>query len=129
MATAEEFAQLTHFRRAEFRRPDAIHFPLLQFLDAVRERCGFALVPTSDARDYVPSGGSDGSLHLSGRAIDLRWIGDRHQRFALVDAVIRTPLPPGEGGVELGLEPGALGGPHIHLGLWPAGHPSSLFIR
>jgi len=129
MASREEIATLRHFSWEEFRHPAAMHFPLLQFLDQVRESFGAALELTSDGRDYVPTGGSDGSLHLRGRAVDLRWIADREARYRLVRCLVDTPVPAGEGGIELGLEPGAPGGPHIHVGLWPAPHAATLFAR
>lgn len=131
MATAADFAALPfgHFTADEFKHPERIHAPLLEWLDRVREAYGDSLHPTSDARDYVPTGGSDGSLHLQGRAIDLRWLADREARYRFVRAVIETPPPTGEGGIELGLEPGAPGGPHFHVGLRPAGGPFTLFVR
>lgn len=129
MATSAEFAKLKHFTRDEFRRPDMMYFPFLQYLDRVREAYGNPLWITSDGRDFIPPGGSPDSLHLVGRAVDLRWILEKHLRFQFVAAVIQTPTPSGEGGVELGLEPGAEGGAHLHLALRFAGQPSSLFVR
>ncbi len=129
MATLAEFRTLEHFTRDEFRRPELMYFPLLQFLDRVRAAYGFPLWITSDFRDYVPIGGSADSLHLVGRAVDLRWIEDRVLRFQFARAVIQTPTPAGEGGVELGLEGTAPGGAHIHLALRFPGQPSTLFIK
>lgn len=128
MATREQVATLRYFAWSEFKYPGQLHFPLLQFLDEVRHRFGFPLTVTSDFRDSVPTGGSDTSLHRAGRAVDLRWILDRHQRFRLVEILMTTPIANGEA-LELGLEPGAPGGPHFHVGLWPAGRPASLFVR
>lgn len=128
MATQQEVASLRHFRWSEFKYPSKLHFPLLLFLDDVRERFGFPLTPTSDFRIEAPSGGSATSLHMQGRAVDLRWIHDRVQRYRLVEILLTTPLPEGCG-LELGLEPGAAGGPHFHIGLWPPGHPSTLFVK
>lgn len=129
MATAEQFATLKHFTPDEFNHPERLHFPLLLLLDAIREELGAPLFVTSDFRDYIPPGGASESLHMYGRAVDLRWPASAEVRFRFVSVVMRLPTPPGDGGVELGLEAGALGGPHIHLGLWPAGHPPTLFVR
>lgn len=127
MPTAAEWGSLAHFTPAEFHRPDRMWFPLLAWLDQVRARYGHELTITSDFRDFVPIGGADDSLHLVGRAVDVRWPATREDRWALIEAVIATAAPDGCG-IELGLEPGAPGGPHVHLGLWPTGHPSTLFV-
>ena len=131
MATREQIATLSpEFRWEEFKNPSLIYWPLLQWLHRVRLTCGFALVPTSDARTHVPPGGSTTSLHLIGRAVDFRWREHTpEQRARFVEAVIMTPRPAGEGGYELGLEPGSAGGPHWHVGLFPAGTTSRLFVR
>lgn len=130
MATREQVGELRYFRWEEFRHPERLHWPLLQWLDEVRHRAGFPLVVTSDARDHVPAGGSSTSLHLVGRAVDLRWLGQTaEQRARLVEAVVSTPRPPGDGGFELGLEPGAVGGAHWHVGLFPRGRENRLFVR
>jgi hypothetical protein len=129
MATRDQVATLRHFRWEEFRHPDGIHWPLLQWLDEVRHRASVPLVPTSDARAHVPPGGSRSSLHLAGRAIDFRWRGHTPEdRARLIAAVVTTPIPEGEGGYELGLEPGARGGPHWHVGLFPPGRKSRVFV-
>lgn len=130
MANREQIATLRYFRWEEFRHPERIYWPLLRWLDEVRHRAGVPLVPTSDARDHVPAGGSSNSLHLVGRAVDFRWSTHTpEQRARLIEAIAATPRPDGEGGYELGLEPGAPGGPHWHVGLFPPGIGSRVFVR
>lgn len=134
------FDELTFFHRDEFAHPDKLHPPFLRWLDAVRrnvrQRCREAGIPdaffivTSDWRNVVPPGGFDNSLHLVGRAIDFRWrIHTTEQRAIIVIAIATTPIPDGEGGFELGIEPTAVGGPHWHLGLFPAGQQHRLFVQ
>lgn len=128
--TRDQAATLRYFRWGEFHWPERLHWPLLQWLDQVRHRAAVPFIVTSDARDFVPLGGSSTSLHLVGRAVDFRWVGQTpEERARIVQAVASTPTPEGEGGFELGLEPGARGGPHWHLGLFPEGRPSRLFVR
>jgi hypothetical protein len=129
MATQVQVATLRWFRWYEFREPLGIYWPLLQWLDEVRDRAGVMMTVTSDARTTVPVGGSLTSLHLAGRAVDFRWHPSAELRARIVEAVVTTPRPEGEGGYELGLEPGAPGGPHWHIGLFPAGRESRIFAR
>jgi hypothetical protein len=120
---------LKHFRPEEFRHPEKLLPELLRWLDLVREAAGVPMIPTSDFRTHIPPGGSASSLHLVGRAVDFRWHYSAEARAAIVSAVTSTPTPASEGGFELGLEPGAPGGAHWHVGLFPRGRPSRLFVR
>lgn len=124
-ATPALVGSLRYFRWAEFRRPEQLHWPFLQWLDEVRHRAAVPFVLTSDARDHIPPGGSATSLHLQGRAVDLRYPFSATGRTngavlaAITEAIVTTPRPAGEGGYEYGIEPGAPGGPHLHIGLFP----------
>lgn len=122
--------ELRHFAPEEFRFPGALNRPFLRWLDEVRDRAGVPFVITSDVRTEIPPGGSRTSLHLVGRAVDFRWTGQTpEERARIVEAVVATPTPEGEGGYELGIEPGSPGGPHWHLGLFPAGRANRMFAR
>jgi len=123
-------SNLRHFDVSEFRHPELVDDTAAVFLDDVRELYGAALIVTSDARTLeendAAAGSSPTSLHLLGRAFDLRWIDDPEALWRFVDAVYVTA---GDRAVELEL----VNGPsdrHIHVGLYPnGGHKSRLLIR
>lgn len=124
------FDKLVYFHPREFNHPDLMYGPFLLWLDRIRHNAGIPINPTSDWRDVVPPGGFDDSLHKVGRAIDFRWRGQTaEERARIVIAVTTTPVPDGEGGFELGLEPGSPGGPHWHLGLLLPGREHRLFVK
>jgi hypothetical protein len=130
MATREEIKTLKHFKWSEFKRPSMLHFPMLQWLDKVRDRAGVPFTVTSDGRDSIPPGGSPTSLHLVGRAVDIRYPKTGWEIAKITAAVYATPRPPGEGGVEYGVEPGSPGGPHLHFGLFDSSKPHDwMFAR
>lgn len=122
---------LRYFAPAEFRNPDLMNGDFCYFLDAVRARYGAPLVVTSDARTAVEEAALPGhaeppesSLHVQGRAVDLRWIPDRTARYAFNRAVILTA----DGwGVSPELEYVPAGPePHIHLGAFRNPHSPAL---
>jgi hypothetical protein len=123
------FDALNHFAEGEFNDPDEMYQPFLMWLDRVRATAAVPFVVTSDFRDHIPPGGFADSLHLKGRAIDFRWNQTAEERAKIVQAVMTTPRPDGEGGFELGLEPGSPGGAHWHLGLFQTGRESRLFVK
>lgn len=120
---------LHHFGLSEFRHPELVQNDAAVWLDDIREACGFALVLTSDARtpaeNAAASGSSPTSLHLTGRAFDLRYPASAEQVWKLVDAVY---LASGERPVELELVHSATD-KHVHLALLAAGSQSRLIVR
>lgn len=121
---------LRHFTMAEFIHPDLVDNAAAVFLDDVRNLYGEPLTLTCDARtveeNAAASGSSPTSLHLLGRAFDIKWIADPERLWIFVEAVY---LAAGERAVELEL----VNGPtdrHLHVGLYPNGtHRSRLLIR
>src|SRR2546422_8296205 len=95
---------LRHFQLSEFRHPDLVEDAAAVWLDDIREQFGAPLVLTSDARtpeeNAQASGSSPTSLHLLGRAFDLRWVADPEALWRFVDAVL---LASGLRAVELEL--------------------------
>jgi uncharacterized protein YcbK (DUF882 family) len=66
-------------------------------LDTCRDMCGFPFVVTSSYRspeDNRRVGGSPGSMHLKGRAVDIR-VSDGAMRWAVVKAAISLGLSVG----------------------------------
>jgi hypothetical protein len=121
---------LRHFAPTEFRHPELVDDSAAIWLDDIRQHFGAPLTLTSDARipeeNAVASGSSSTSLHLLGRAFDLRWLDDPDALWRFVDAVM---LVSGTRPVELELVNSAQDR-HIHLGLYPNGsHHSRLLIR
>lgn len=119
---------LRHFSPKEFKNPDRIDPDAAKFLDEVRERFGFLLIVTDDARlpgDH-PSGASPTSLHYVGRAFDLRWIQPAVRLARFVESVITVA---GEWGVDYELElVNSTKDQHIHLGLQRPGVASELIV-
>lgn len=121
---------LRHFQLSEFAHPNLVDNAAAVFLDDIRNLYGNPLTITSDARtaeeNAAASGSSATSLHLLGRAFDLKWIADPEQLWTFVESVL---LAAGERAVELEL----VNGPsdrHIHVGLYPNGdHKSRLLVR
>jgi hypothetical protein len=121
---------LRHFALSEFRHPELVDDAAAVFLDDVRDLYGGPLIVTSDARtpeeNTAAPGHSPTSLHLVGRAFDLRWLADPEALWRFVDAVYVTA---GERSVELELVHGPRD-QHLHVGLYPNGaHRSRLLIR
>lgn len=119
---------MRHFAPSEFKHFDRCDPAALAFLDDVRERCGFPLVVTDDARlpEDAPSGSSPTSLHYLGRAFDLRWPPSREAVWTFVAAVIKQQEVSG-----LGVELELVNGPsdrHLHLGVFPDARPSRCLV-
>lgn len=125
MATTE---LLRHFKSTEFKHPEAVDQNAVLFLDEVRHRYGSPLTITDDARmpEDRPPGSSPTSLHLVGRAFDLRWITPATNLARLVEAVITIA---GEWGVDYELElVNSKTDQHIHLGLQRPGQASEFIV-
>jgi hypothetical protein len=120
---------LRHFALSEFRHPELVTNESAVWLDDIRESYGFPLVITSDARtvaeNAAASGSSPTSLHLQGRAFDLRYPASAELVWRFVDAVF---LASGLRPVELELVNSAQD-THIHIALLPDGTPSRLIVR
>lgn len=120
---------LRHFALSEFRHAPLVENEAAVWLDDIREAAGFPLTITSDARTQVEndaaSGSSPTSLHLLGRAFDLRYPASPELVWKLVDAIF---LASGSRPVELELVHSAVD-THIHLALLPVGKVSRLIVR
>lgn len=128
--TPEQAATLLYFKPSEWKHPELVDFDFAKWLDVVRLYCRVPLTLTSDGRtaaENAAAGGSPTSLHLLGRAVDIRWDFSNEQLFKILDAVCDA----GQGrGVELEVVP-AGAQRHVHVGLWPDSqppHPSSFFV-
>lgn len=132
--TPEQLATLSHFAVTEFRHPELVDYSAATFLDQLRGAYGAPIVLTSDARtkaenDAAP-GSSPTSLHLLGRAFDLRWPGNEEQAWKFLAAFFRTlgwTPPATERAVELELVYSKTD-KHVHFGLYPSQRPSRLIV-
>ena len=125
---------LKHFAIAEFHHPELVDNQAAVFLDQLREAYGQPLVLTSDARtpdeNAAAAGSSPTSLHLLGRAFDLRWPGNEEHAWLFLRAfflALGWKPPDTERSLELEL----VHGPHdqhVHFGLYPVSRPSRLIV-
>lgn len=133
MASKEQLETLRHFDYDEWKHPELVDFSCAVWLDDIREYYDAPLTITSDARtleeNATASGSSPTSLHLQGRAFDLRYPGTPEEVWRLVEAVF---VVSGHRAVELELVNSATD-KHIHLGLYaPPGtaeRESKLIVR
>jgi len=120
---------LRHFQSSEFKHPELVANEAAVWLDDIREYADFALVLTSDARtpeeNAAASGSSPTSLHLLGRAFDLKYPSTPEQVWQFVGAVF---IVSGSRAVELELVHSAQD-QHIHIGLYPDTRSSRLLVR
>ena len=122
---------LRWFKRREFKHPELVDEEAAYFLDAVRAEYGASLVLTSDARTVAENasipGHSTTSLHLQGRAFDLRWTFTKESLDRLVNAIYRV-----RDDMDVATEIELVRGPtdqHVHIGVWPDSlHPSTLVL-
>lgn len=130
MATQTQLESLRYFSPVEWDNPDLVDFEFAVFLDDVRTTYGAPLVLTSSARTSEENdavGGSPTSLHLKGRAADIRWRAKTNaQLFSFVAAVLTVAQGrPVE--LEIDVAPAS---PHLHVGLFDdPTHPSTLFVH
>jgi len=124
--TAAQAATLRWFAPAEFHHPELVNYQAASWLDSIRGVYGKPLVLTSDARtadeNAAASGSSPPSLHLLGRAFDLRLPSSPEDLWAFVVAVYRCSQ---WRSVEVELVSGP-NDKHVHIGLYPADRPSRL---
>lgn len=130
MANAAVFRELRHFTPSEFRRPDLMDAEFLRWLDLARTTAGVPFIITSDARTAAENaavGGWERSLHLRGRAVDLRWPRKRSDILNIVAGILLTrTMATGYLQVELEVTPG---NEHIHVGVYPHGEgQDELFV-
>lgn len=135
-ATIDSFRQLRWFKPHEFKHPFQLDHDFLWWLDLVRTMADVPFVITSDFRSHIPIGGYSQSLHLVGRAVDIRypWLGpgftDGRKLAKITEAIVQTPSPVPGGGYEFGIEHGAPGGAHLHIGLYTEDRPEPyIFVR
>lgn len=129
----EQLATLKHFAPSEFKHPDLVDYSAAAFLDRLRDAYGAPITLTSDARtreQNTKAGGSPTSLHLLGRAFDLRWPGSEQQAWSWLEAYFvalgwKPPADPRS--VELELVHSATD-KHIHFGFFPDDRPSRLIV-
>lgn len=122
-------SQLRHFPTSEFRHPELVEDTAAVWLDDIREYADFPLVLTSDARteaeNAAASGSSPTSLHLLGRAFDLRYPGSAELVWDLVQAIL---VVSGSRPVELELVHSGTDR-HVHIGLLEPDRESRLIVR
>lgn len=120
---------LRHFALTEFRHAALVDNEAAVWLDDIRDACDFPLILTSDARppaeNAAASGSSPTSLHLQGRAFDLRYPDSAELVWRFVDAVM---LASGTRPVELELVNSAQD-KHLHIALLPEGRQSRIIVR
>lgn len=93
---------LRYFTAADFKEDgrdvsDRMNADFLIKLDTCRHLCGFPFVVTSSWRSPEKNrrvGGSPGSMHLKGRAVDIR-VSDGAQRWKVVQAAVSLGLSVG----------------------------------
>lgn len=127
-------ASLKHFAPGEWHHGDLVDYSAAVFLDQLREAYGSPLTLTSDARtpaeNAAARGSSPTSLHLLGRAFDLRWPGNEAQAWSFLRAfflALGWKPPETEKSVELELVHGPTDR-HVHLGIFPDARPSRLIV-
>lgn len=134
------------FRPSEFNHPEHMDTEFVRWLDTVRELAQVPFRLTSDARtpteNAAASGSSPRSLHLLGRAVDMKLPRSSAELWSLVAAVVlrtvpswslerelrrREDHPAAKGGVELELVHGPRDH-HVHLGTNPRTHTHKLIL-
>lgn len=130
----EQVLSLKHFTPTEWTHPDLVDYSCAVFLDQLREAYGAPITLTSDARtpaeNAAASGSSPTSLHLLGRAFDLRWPGDEIHAWAFLRAfflALGWKPPITEKSIELELVHGVTD-KHLHFGIFPDARPSRLIV-
>ena len=124
---------LPHFKLSEFKHPELVDAEAAQFLERIRSAYAHSLVLTSDARTRAENqtlpGHSDTSLHLLGRAFDLRWSFDQGKGtlWQFVQAVF-TAASATDKGIELEIVNSSTD-QHVHIGLFPDSRPHRLLVR
>lgn len=124
---------LPHFAVSEFRHPELVDNQAAVFLSDLRGAFGRQLIITSDARTPVENahaGGSSTSLHLLGRAFDLRWPGNEEDAHRFLDAYYLArgwKAPDTVRSTELELVFSTTDR-HIHVGLYPTFRASRLIV-
>lgn len=128
--TPEQAATLIYFKPTEWKNLALVDYEFAKWLDVVRLYARVPFTLTSDARtadENTAAGGAPTSLHLLGRAVDIRWDFTEQQLFKILDAVCDA----GQGrGVELEVVPAGTQ-KHVHIGLFPDAqppHPSTFFV-
>ena len=120
---------LRYFKLSEFKHPELVLDQCAVMLDDIRGHYGAPITITSDARtpeeNTAASGSSPTSLHLEGRAFDLRYPPTAELAWRLVDAVY---LVSGDRPVELELVHSDQD-QHVHIALLHEGQHSRLIIR
>lgn len=119
---------LQHLTPADFHHPDGMDADFVRWFDTVVQVAGFMPVITSDARtpaeNTAASGHAVHSLHLLGRALDLR-IRDLtpERQFALLRAILDEEAN-APGYLELEIVHGPTD-QHFHVGVFPSGQVSA----
>lgn len=123
-----------YFLAPEFRHAALVDNQAATFLLDLRKAFGGPLTLTSDARTAAENaaapGSSPTSLHLLGRAFDLRWPGNEELMHRFLDAyyVAKGWTPPADDrATELELVYSKTDR-HVHFGLFPTPRPSRLIV-
>jgi hypothetical protein len=131
--TPDQVSALKHFSALEFDHPNLVDNQAAVFLDQLREAYGSELTLTSDARTREENEAADGSptsLHLLGRAFDIRYPGSEEGAWMLLRAfflALGWKAPDIERSIELELVHGPKD-KHLHFGLFPITRPSRLIV-
>lgn len=132
--TPEQVAALRHFTAAEFNHAPLVDNQAAVFLDNLRSAYGLPLTLTSDARtpeeNAAARGSSPTSLHLLGRAFDIRWPGNEEHAWQFLAAFFQAlgwKPPESQQSVELELVHGPAD-KHCHFGIYPDARPSRLIV-
>jgi len=127
-------SKLQHFAYTEFQNPLLVDDTAARALDMVRDLYGKPLTITSDARSAaeeaaLPNSATppESSLHVQGRAFDLRWaFDDPTDCYAFFSAVFSTCRVFGFQAEIEPRTPHSGQSVHMHLGFYLAGHPGKV---
>jgi len=130
----EQLATITHFPPAEWRHPELVDYSAATLLNSWRDAAGVPFTLTSDGRtaaeNAAASGSSPTSLHLLGRAFDIRWPGNEEVIWRVLEGLFLAlgwKPPQDKRSIELEMVHSDRD-KHLHLGSFADGRPSRLIV-
>lgn len=122
-----------NFPAASFKYPEHVNQRALNLLQLIRTLCGVPMTITGDWRPpgFVPTGGSNSSLHFKGHAFDIRSKNWDARTRGLVECAIWKIAASLHGTPEAGMEvEWVLSGPqeHLHVGFFLDGRADKLIL-